>query len=374
MRRSLAPVLLFAILAGGGCGDDATFEMDAPRKRDRAGNRPSAPMSAAERLGVGGHGDPHAGLGMIPTTQSQGGGYRASTPPGWIEKPSSGMRKGSWAVDAEPRTDCSLVVLKGTGGGLAANIDRWRGEMGQAETSRPEAWPRLVFLDQPALYVNFTGSFTGGRGGAGRIEEAKLLGLLLERQGSMVFLKFTGPAAVVDAHKANFEALAASIEEAPQTVAHGAQDAGTADPGHGLAWDAPTEWQQQPGRSMRLFTFHVVDNDKTWCYASRLRGGAGGITANVNRWRGEMGQEPLPQSAVDLLPRIAVLGSEGVLIDLAGDFRGTGGPPLSGARLFGFVCPSGASTLFIKMVGPAATMPAHRAAFDALCRSLRDTP
>jgi hypothetical protein len=396
MQRFLTvPILLLAAsLPCAGCGDDdATHELTDVRERDGGGA--AGPLTAEERLGALGHGahglpPSHAGL---PGHGQPAGGFIWKTPEGWTEKPASGMRQASWAVTGEASTDCSFVLLGGEAGGLADNVKRWAGEMGLPAADVPAAadLPRLPFLGKQAAYVNLPGTYNGGRGGGGAVPNARMLGLIVQLRTATAFLKFTGPAKVVEANTAAFEALAASIAPStsptaapvkqPPPVAQPPQPAQPAQPPHapqtapasasGFQWDAPAGWSLQRARSMRLFTYQVGEGDGTWCYALLLGGSAGGLEANLDRWRTEMGLAKLTAAEREALPRLEVLGAQAYLLDLAGSFRGTGGPPQAGARMLGLVCPLADQTLFVKMVGPAAAMEGQKEAFVALCTSLR---
>lgn len=66
---------------------------------------------------------------------SQSGGLIWKTPEGWQEQGAGGMRAGSFLVgdperDPEAVADGSIVILGGDGGGEAANVNRWRGQIG----------------------------------------------------------------------------------------------------------------------------------------------------------------------------------------------------------------------------------------------------
>ena len=64
-----------------------------------------------------------------------------------------------------------------------------------------------------------------------------------------------------------------------------------------LKWDLPKGWVQVPGSSsMRLASFKV--NDKVEVTLVALAGAAGGDMANVNRWRNQVGLEPMGQESI----------------------------------------------------------------------------
>jgi hypothetical protein len=333
----------------------------------------SAFEALADSVALGGGGAAHA--------SAHDGGGRAhfawTTPAGWDDEPAGGMRQGSWRVHGEPKTDCSLVVLAGGGGGMLANVNRWRGEMGlqPLDAAGLAKLPRHELLGGQAVYVDMTGRFSGGRGRTGAIDDARMLGLILEVGQAALFLKFTGPAKVVGANRAAFEALASSLgpggEASADPHAGGAPQGAGTDAG-GYAFDVPKGWTQQPARMMRVATFVPDDLPAAWCYITRLAGDGGGLDLNVNRWRGEMGQAPLDAAALAKLERIPMLGGQAVLLDVEGDFHGTGGPALEKARMVGAICERPGHVVFVKMVGPAASLQGEVARFRQLCSSLRE--
>lgn len=372
-------ILLFGLLPALllGCGDGGeTHAITDVRTRETVRRAVPEGMSASERYGYRRRGDgaPAGHGGQARQT------FGWSTPAGWSEQtPAEGsIRKGSWTVDGVPDTDCSLVALGGSGGGLKANVNRWRGEMGldPVDDAAIAALPRRLLLGREAASINLTGTFSGGRSGRGPLENARMLGIVLSLPQATLFLKLTGPAAAVEAQQGAFEALSDSITfGAPRAEgpAKGAAPKAGAPKGVGFAWDAPEGWEQQPAKTMRVVTFVPADAPTAWCYVSRLGGTAGGLAMNVNRWRGEMGhREPLDDAGVAALETIEMLGSKGTLLDLEGDFAGTGGPPQKAVRMLGVVCSRAGDTIFVKMVGPPDAIAKHRAAFLALCTSLRE--
>jgi hypothetical protein len=109
--RWAGPLLFVAVagLAAAGCRDDRTVEhYRVPRPEGTAA--------------------PHA----VDTAPSSGEGSLTWTvPDGWEARPPSSMRLASFSIPTEAGpADCSVVVLSGSGGGLAANVNRWRGQVG----------------------------------------------------------------------------------------------------------------------------------------------------------------------------------------------------------------------------------------------------
>jgi hypothetical protein len=104
-----------------------------------------------------------------------------------------------------------------------------------------------------------------------------------------------------------------------------------------------------------------------------LKGAAGGVEMNINRWRGQMGleNEPLNAEAIAKLPKIDVAGREGPLVEIPGNYTSMSGKAEPEYLLLGTICDLGSETLFVKMVGPQATVQAQRESFIAFCKSLK---
>ena len=353
----IAGLALVLTACGGG---EETHEFTDIRERSQPRHSVPPGLTPEERLGL----KERAQKRRLPITWK--------TPAGWEEYDAgSEMRAASWRVKGEPQTDCSLTLLPSRGG-LAANVNRWRGEMGLAALTEggEKTLPTRTMLGMKGTYVDLEGSFSGGRGSAGAIAKARMLGVILRGPTASVFVKFTGPGEVVGKSKEGFEELVDSMVFDPTGTgaAPGGAPPGAAPAGK-LAWDAPEKWAAQPRRPMREATFIPQDLPTGWCYIGLI---GGGIEPNLNRWRGEMGQAPLSAEAIKREPTLSFGDSKGVFQELTGDFRGTGGAPAADATMYAFIGPRGPRMfVFVKMVGPRAEMGAQKERFVALCKSLR---
>lgn len=141
----------------------------------------------------------------------------------------------------------------------------------------------------------------------------------------------------------------------------------------GFSWELPEGWSQGPDSPMRLATFLIQSDPRAECVLSTLHGDAGGVEANVNRWRAQMGQPPLTPEEIAALPRWPVLGADAVVVEAAGPYTSMGGGTMDDALLLGVVCPMEGNTFFVKMTGARAALEAERERFRAFCLSLRPT-
>ncbi len=138
----------------------------------------------------------------------------------------------------------------------------------------------------------------------------------------------------------------------------------------GFAWTTPEGWEERPPSQMRQADFRLKRDQEVECYLSVVQGG---IAANVLRWRGQMGLEPISPAAVAGLPQAAFLGQGGILVDLEGTFVGMGqGEPRPGYRMLGLLVEEPGRTVTLKMIGPAATVAEEKERFLELAKSFRE--
>ncbi|MBP8131524.1 MAG: hypothetical protein KA184_18240 [Candidatus Hydrogenedentes bacterium] len=328
-------------------------------------------LSTAERFGTGAN--PHAAMGGMTGMDAMAGASAMSfawdTPEGWEELPPTQMRQANFRIAGDPATECYLSVLGGEGGGLLANINRWRGQMSfePMDEAALAALPRKTLLGKEAAYVSMRGTYQGMQGDRNEADYM-MLALAAVQGGQSYFVRLTGPASVVEQETARFEAFCESLREAQagqaaEAPANGAQ---------GLQWDTPAGWEQAPARPMRLVTYTAHDG-VCECRAFMLSGTAGGVDANINRWRDQMNQPPLSAEELAALPRWPILGREAVYVEIQGDYTGMSGATLPGQLFLGLVAPYKESTLFVIMVGPEAQMAQEKDNFAAFCKSMRQS-
>jgi hypothetical protein len=372
--RPQSPALLLGLLLVSGCGDgEERYRITDVRTVPDDG--PSTPLAVTEEQRFAQE-DPHAGMGAPAAAPSRR--FELTTPEGWKELPPAPMREHGWQVGADGRALCTLSLIEGSGGGLLANVNRWRRQMSlpPIDEAALAALPTTPWLGVEARLVELDGRYVGMEGGEG-LAGARLLGLVATVPAGTAYLKMTGPAGVVEVEKKRFHALAASMR-----LSDGAARAGparpppeppsrAAEPGT-ISWTAPKEWVEQGPRPMRLVTFAPAGSTKTAVHVSRLAGRAGGLRMNVDRWFAEMGKPAPTDAELAALPRGKVLGGEAVFVEIDGAFRGMSGEPLEGAVLLGMVLEREAGSVFVKMVGPADEVRAERDRFRAFAESLRE--
>lgn len=305
--------------------------------------------------------------------------FAGEAPPAWKELPAqpASFKDRLWRLGDDESTECYLTA--GVGGGVGVNLNRWYGQFG-AQPAAVESLPVVEFAGQPARLLELTGTYKGKAGSA--------MLLAFRSQGDVVTtLKFTGPEATVLAHRDDFLELAKVLRPSSASPMPGAPPiergqqmpsdhppiAGGADRDTSPApapftADVPAGWTPVPG-SQRLLHHSFGDGGEV--YVSQL---GGGMRAMLDIWRGEVGADKASDAEFAAVGKVAMLGGEASLLDVAGNYRSMSGKQIEGARLLVAALEQGGAITFVKLVGKAADVEAQRPAFLAFCGSLRRQP
>jgi hypothetical protein len=146
----------------------------------------------------------------------------------------------------------------------------------------------------------------------------------------------------------------------------------------GLHWTAPAGWKPGPPQTMRAATYAVPaapgDTAASECVVYFFGAGQGGsVDANIERWKGQFTNAGKPAAAV--VSKRTAHGIPMTTIDVAGEYSGLGGPlaaskPVAGYRLLGAIVEGPGGNIFVKFTGPAKTIAANKAKYDAMLASL----
>jgi len=135
--------------------------------------------------------------------------------------------------------------------------------------------------------------------------------------------------------------------------------------GNALTWKGPAHWQEKPAAGMRKGTFTIAGDGATAELAiTAFPGDVGGEAANVNRWRGQVGLQPLaPDAAVSSIERTEANGLKIGLVELVA----TGANP---KRVLAAMVSHGGSTWFFKLEGPDALVAKEKPAFREFVKTI----
>lgn len=361
-----------AILLAAGCGRDNVQVYQAETNESVA---PLLPPVAATRM-------PSSMPGSVSVQDNSGlPPLKFAVPAAWKEKPPTQMRVASFDVLAEGKqADVSVIPLGGTSGSDDANVNRWRGQVGQPALAGDELLKlaeKIKIAGQPADLYDLAGA-SPGSGDAQRI-----LGVILHRDDMAWFFKMAGEDNLVAAQKPAFIEFLKSVEfgepaaPAPMDLSqlppsHPAlpemtQPAAPAAPAGQPTWTIPAGWQAAPLAQFLVAKFAIAGAAGTQASVnvSSLTGDGGGLLANLNRWRKQLGLEPMAEADLPKLPTLAASGVQATLIEISGTDGRTGQP----AQLIGAVLPLGGQTWFYKLMGDPQVVGPQKAAFTQFIQS-----
>lgn len=243
-----------------------------------------------------------------------------SVPNSWREVPGQQMLRYATFRVGPQNLELIITPLGQEAAALKPNVDRWRGQIGLPPISESEL---------PAI-----------------ARSAKL------GKNDVTIIDMTGQGGD----------QATMVPPAPAA----ASKPSTNNP---IQFKAPENWTEQPASGFRVAAFKIIDgNQSAECTVIPFGGPAGGLRANVNRWRSELGLPELSEAdlAKNTKP-LEVGGVPGVAIDFASDeSKGE-----KRERTLGIILPRGSQTWFIKLRGPYDLVSRQRPAFDAFVASFR---
>jgi hypothetical protein len=304
-------------------------------------------------------------------------------PEGWSEVAPSEMSIASFKVQGQngAEADVTVVPLPGPAGGESANVNRWRGQVGLSEATPDELKKMAESIQiggQSANLYDIAGQSSGSS------NAKSILGVIQDRNGTTWFFKMTGDSSLIEQQKPSFIAFLKSLTFTPAS-----QSAGL-PPGHpaiangdmstpmmpsGAAnqvkpdWTVPANWQSVPPAQFLLAQYSITGTDGTEAEVNvaELNGSGGGVLANVNRWRGQIGLEPVAEDGLDKLSTtMNAAGGRATLVDMTGS--NANGQPV---RLVAAIVPMGDETWFYKLMGDEKVVASQKDAFTKFVQTAR---
>jgi len=323
-------------------------------------------------------------------------------PSGWQEGEGGSMRYASFrTVDAEGRqTDVSVTTFAGQVGSDLDNVNRWRRQVGLfpiSEESLSAGSTKVTVADKEGILVDLVGESPEALG------ESRILGAIYDGVGGRKwYFKMTGSPAAVEVQRDAFLAFLAGLEfEAPlgfssleDAAAFGATDAPAmpmppmmsggmppsprssspppADTSGLPEWKVPEGWQQVTGSSMAVATFQVTFASGSGTLAvSKWPNDVGGIHANLNRWRGQVGLEPITEAQLSKYIReIDVNGMTLTIMDTHGANENRG-LESAAQRILSVWYPKDGGTWIFKLRGASDMVVGEEAKLIEFVRSIK---
>jgi len=311
---------------------------------------------------------------------------RWTLPTGWMEKPADGIRLGSFAINGEKggHAEVAITSFPGSVGTELDNVNRWRRELSLAPVEPGD------LASEPVTVDSFQGKLYDIAGASARTVVASI-----PRNGSSWFIKLRGDTAAVAAAKPVFLEFLNSVHfggNGDEAASVGGVTAGN-DPHAGLGlqglpnpqgglttpdassdapkWNMPGQWVETAPSSTMILRSFTVSGDagaKADITVSFFPGSGGGVLANVNRWRGQMGQPPVEQSQLEgVTETLATMDGKATLVDFMGTDAKTGQP----ARLVAAIVPHGDKTWFYKLMGNGRVVEGQKNSFVEFVKTVQ---
>lgn len=297
----------------------------------------------------------------------------SEVPPGWQELAPEKMRVASYQVTGGDGQLATVAVtpLPGATGIELDSVNMWREqELGLGTLSAAqlkEQAQEVEVGDAKGIMVDMQSE--GGSSGGTRI-----LGAVTARENITWFIKMTGTPALLGQQKANFVAYLKSLEFHSGSHGPARQVAAAADEPVSTntekvpaasgepKFKAPESWKENaPGPMVTSAYTAGGEGGQAEVTISKFPGSTGGMVANINRWRDQLGLEALPEAEVrKSAEMIEVAGKkESYLVDIKGTNKRSG----KAARMIAVGVPHGGQTWFFKLLGDEATVAKEKEAF-----------
>jgi len=283
-------------------------------------------------------------------------------PANWRQVAPSQMRAASLVVtNAGGQTADVGVIPLPAGGDDLALVNMWRDQM-QLPALTNETAAEIISVGNDSAKLFDIASEQPLIGGKSR---ARIFVAELTRGETSWFFKMTGEDSFVASQKQNFLQFLKSVsfvENAPAQIAAAPTIQG--ESGKSI-WTIPPDWKQTDPGVMLFAKFSVISGDgNADVNVSELAGEGGGLAANVNRWRGQLGLQPISEI---LTSSIDVVGGNAQVVDLSGTDSKTGKP----ARLVGAIVPRSGQTWFYKLMGDPQIVAQQKDAFIKFIQSAK---
>jgi len=347
LTRGFLPGVI-ALVALSGCEDNEIRAYRAPK---------SAPQEQAITHG-------------LPASTMMDQAVVWTLPEGWTEVPTEQAMRIATFRAGEGIPEITLSAFPGAAGGVLANINRWRGQIGMEPTDNAGLMQTVISIPEHetgALVVDLRGP-DGVR---------MLASIVTPGDGQSWFVKATGESGSLDPLVESFIGFSKSIQldGAPAAIdphaghnhppgEHPAPADDGSVRGRLASWELPSNWAPEEGASPILMASFLAANDDGGARitVTSLARDGGGDLPNINRWRGQLA---LP--AAERLDGSAGVVSESPLtVDLSA--------PAGGARMLAAIVPGEGETHYFKMTGSTAGCEAELEGFNRLVAEVGGAP
>lgn len=261
-------------------------------------------------------------------------------PDTWSEQAGNGMRKATLKAGASDRAPSVSVIGLAAPQEVLSNVNRWREQL-----QLPS-----VTADELERYVD-TFEVAGAK-----VTLADMIGTV-NPQAAMGRPMPASPAA---GRSGSAAAARRKSQDASRSAPPGSRSEFT--------FDVPTNWTAAPPGGMRKASFGVRDGEQqVEITVITLPPTSGEVLPNVNRWRGQLGREPLDQgSLATAVKTVQISGQAGHYMKRVA--QNTSG---DGLATVAAMVPHAGSIWFFKLTGDGALVEREEANFEKFLESVK---
>jgi len=350
-------LVMIGVLVLAGCEQPKIHSYTAPKDPPV----PEATQSHGPNDGHD-HGEPSENADM-PTVSW-------TVPDGWqVASSDQPSRLATYKTgDDQSAIEISVSEFTGNIGDLHANLNRWRRQVGLPELDAETLNARLR---DPQSGLAATLAFTeeqriqgvyidiGPDGGGG---ERILVAWLEDSFGRTWFVKAQAEAETLTPYRQTIARFANSFKLT------GGEPQFSPPPAKEITWEAPEHWRATETSSLLTAAFEIEnEGGQLRTTITGLQGEAGGILANLNRWRRQIGLQPVATLEEQASKMVEIDGQPATLFDIKPP---AGSDAANPGILIAMQSRAGVSWFF-KMTGAAKAIDLERSSFNAFIRTIK---
>ena len=227
------------------------------------------------------------------------GWIRWTKPEQWTELAPTAFRKGNYVFEDESggKVEITVSSFPGDVGGTLANVNRWRGQAGLSPISQGELAASLSDLTIDGHHGQIVDILPEDED----TQAARIVAAIFMYRGESWFFKMSGPKSIVAGQKPIFDNFIESLKFTDTNAANSQEAESSESQSLVLAFETPEGWRESSGSSFRIASFQIELEgfDPGDFSITRFPGDAGGVFANVNRWRQQIGLPSWSESQVN---------------------------------------------------------------------------
>ncbi len=293
--------------------------------------------------------------------------------PSWETLPATQFRKGNYraATESGETVEISVSSFLGATGGILANVNRWLGQAGREPVTESQL---EQMVGKRTLPSGIEASFVDLRGDPQDDSAIRIIAATFFHAGQSWFFKMSGPTSAVEEQIEPFSRMLAGLEI--KAKAPSDSQGGAATQEEKIVFDTPQGWVESQGSSLRLASLSIEKEGLPPAdfAITAFPGDTGGLTANVNRWRRQIGLPAWTEAQV-VANQTQFTNGQGhafQVFDLKSDPDGA--RAAEDQRILAAIHSRSDKSWFFKLRGDALLLDTQRNNFQALLESVDFAP